>query len=109
AAGLSLKKENLELFKNRFEEIVRSKITKELLITEQKIDLNLSFDQIFRQEENRLQIPKLKRILNQFEPHGPGNMKPVFTSNNVFTTDARVLKEAHLKLSMTQPESDLII
>lgn len=109
AAGLSLKKENLELFKNRFEKIVKSKITKELLVPEQKIDLNLSFNQIFRQEENRLQIPRLKRILNQFEPHGPGNMKPVFTSNNVFTTDARVLKEAHLKLSMTQPESDLII
>ena len=109
AAGLSLKKENLDLFKNRFEEIVKSKITKELLVPEQKIDLNLSFDQIFTQVENRLQIPRLKRILNQFEPHGPGNMKPVFTSNNVFTTDARVLKEAHLKLSMTQPESDLII
>lgn len=109
AAGLSLKKENLELFKNRFEKAVKGKITKELLVPEQKIDLNLSFDQIFRQEENRLQIPRLKRILNQFEPHGPGNMKPVFTSSNVFTTDARVLKEAHLKLSMTQPESDLII
>lgn len=109
AAGLSLKKENLELFKNRFEKTVKDKITKELLVPEQKIDLNLSFNQIFTQEENRLQIPRLKRILNQFEPHGPGNMKPVFTSNNVFTTDARVLKEAHLKLSMTQPESDLII
>jgi len=109
AAGLSMKKENLEAFKDRFEQAVRNRITNELLVPEQKIDLNLSFNQIFTKEENRLQLPRLKRILSQFEPHGPGNMKPVFTSNNVFTTDARILKEAHLKLAMTQPQSDLVI
>lgn len=109
AAGLSMKKENLQTFKERFEQSVRNKITNEILVPEQKIDLNLSFNQIFTKEENRLQLPRLKRILSQFEPHGPGNMKPVFTSNNVFTTDARVLKEAHLKLAMTQPSSDLVI
>lgn len=109
AAGLSMKKENLNAFKIRFEKSVRDKITSELLVPEQKIDLNLSFNQIFTKEENRLLLPRLKRILSQFEPHGPGNMKPVFTSNNVFTTDARVLKDAHLKLAMTQPTSDLVI
>lgn len=109
AAGLSLKKANLEEFKERFEKVVRAKITNQLLVPEQKIDLNLSFNQIFTKEENRLQLPRLKRILSQFEPHGPGNMKPVFTSNNVFTTDARLLKDAHLKLAMTQPSSDLVI
>lgn len=109
AAGLSLKKKNLDEFKERFEKAVRTKITSQLLVPEQKIDLNLSFNQIFTKEENRLQLPRLKRILSQFEPHGPGNMKPVFTSNNVFTTDARLLKDAHLKLAMTQPSSDLVI
>lgn len=109
AAGLSLKKANLEEFEERFEKVVRAKITNQLLVPEQKIDLNLSFNQIFTKEENRLQLPRLKRILSQFEPHGPGNMKPVFTSNNVFTTDARLLKDAHLKLAMTQPSSDLVI
>ena len=54
-------------------------------------------------------MPKLKRILSQFEPHGPGNMKPVFWARNVFSTDVRLLKESHLKISMTQPNSDVVI
>ena len=109
AAGLTMKRENLEAFKAQFEQAVKERIQPELLVPEQKIDLNLSFNQIFTTEENRLQLPRLKRILSQFEPHGPGNMKPVFTSNNVFSTDVRLLKDAHLKLAMTQPDSDLII
>ena len=36
-------------------------------------------------------------------------MKPVFMSRNVFTTDVRLLKEEHLKLAMTQPNSDIIL
>ena len=109
AAGLTMKRENLEKFSDRFEEVVSSTISRELLIPEQKVDINLSFDQLFKPEENRLQIPRLKRILNQFEPHGPGNMKPVFMSDNVFSTEVRLLKEAHLKLAMTQPQSDAVI
>ena len=109
AAGLTMKRENLEAFKTQFEQAVKDRIQPELLVPEQKIDLNLSFNQIFTSQENRLQLPRLKRILSQFEPHGPGNMKPVFTSNNVFSTDVRILKEVHLKLAMTQPDSDLVI
>ena len=109
AAGLTMKRENLEAFKAQFEKAVKERIQPELLVPEQKIDLNLSFNQIFTSQENRLQLPRLKRILSQFEPHGPGNMKPVFTSNNVFSTDVRILKEVHLKLAMTQPDSDLVI
>lgn len=109
AAGLTMKKENLDAFKTQFEKAVKERIQPELLVPEQKIDLNLSFNQIFTTQENRLQLPRLKRILSQFEPHGPGNMKPVFTSNNVFSTDVRILKEVHLKLAMTQPDSDLVI
>lgn len=109
AAGLTMKRENLEAFKAQFEQAVKERIQPELLVPEQKIDLNLSFNQIFTSQENRLQLPRLKRILSQFEPHGPGNMKPVFTSNNVFSTDVRILKEVHLKLAMTQPDSDVVI
>jgi single-stranded-DNA-specific exonuclease len=109
AAGLNMKKENLEAFKDQFEKVVKERILPELLVPEQNIDLNLSFNQIFTSEENRLHLPRLKRILSQFEPHGPGNMKPVFTSNNVFSTDVRLLKDVHLKLAMTQPDSDLVI
>ena len=109
AAGLTLKEENLDAFALKFEEVAAEILTPEMLVEEQVVDLELSFDQIFTPEENRLKIPRLKRILRQFEPHGPGNMKPVFLTKNVFSTEMRVLKDAHLKMSMTQPNSDVIM
>ena len=36
-------------------------------------------------------------------------MKPVFMSTNVFSIDVRLLKEEHLKLSITQPNSDIVL
>jgi single-stranded-DNA-specific exonuclease len=109
AAGMTLKRENLEPFMEAFEAYAKENLTPEMLIEEQEVDIELGFNQIFSSEENRMKIPKLKRILSQFEPHGPGNMKPVFISKNVFSTDMRLLKEAHIKLSMTQPEHDVVI
>lgn len=109
AAGMTLKRENLEPFMEAFEAYAKENLTLEMLIEEQEVDVELGFNQIFSSEENRMKIPKLKRILSQFEPHGPGNMKPVFISKNVFSTDMRLLKEAHIKLSMTQPEHDVVI
>jgi single-stranded-DNA-specific exonuclease len=109
AAGMTLLKENLADFILKFEEVVSNSINPSDLIPQENVDLEIAFDEIFKQDENRLKIPRLKRILNQLEPHGPGNMKPVFMTRNVFTTDVRLLKEAHLKLSITQPNSDVVI
>ena len=109
AAGLTLLPENLEAFKEQFDSIVRKRIDPALLTESQEIDLELDFDQIFKTGEDRMKIPKLKRILRQFEPHGPGNMKPVFLTKNVFSTQVRLLKDAHLKLSMVQPEHDVVM
>ena len=109
AAGMTLKPENLDAFKKKFEEVASAGLTKELMVEEQIIDIELQFNQIFGAEENRMKVPRLKRIISQFEPHGPENMKPVFISKNVYSTDVRVLKDAHLKLTMTQPEFDVVI
>jgi single-stranded-DNA-specific exonuclease len=106
---MTLKRENLDAFIEAFESYAKENITPEMLVEEQEVDLPLGFNQIYGKEENRMKIPRLKRILNQFEPHGPGNMKPVFMSKNVFSTDMRLLKDAHIKLSMTQPEHDVVI
>lgn len=109
AAGLTLTLDNLKKFQERFEAIVNETISIEDLYPEENVDLEITFDEIFTAEENRMKVPRLKRILNQLEPHGPGNMKPVFMSRNVFTTDVRLLKEEHLKLSMTQPNNDVVL
>jgi single-stranded-DNA-specific exonuclease len=46
-------------------------------------------------------------VLEAFEPHGPGNLKPVFQSNEVYATQAKVLKDVHLKLSLAQQGSEV--
>ena len=55
--------------------------------------------------------PKLLRIIRQFAPFGPGNMGPVFMSENL--TDTGYAKgvgqeEAHLKLAIVQNDSHKI-
>ena len=106
---MTLLKENLADFILKFEEIVSNTIQPTDLIPQETVDLEIDFDEIFNREENRMKTPRLKRILNQLEPHGPGNMKPVFMTRNVYSTDVRLLKEAHLKLSVTQPNTDIVI
>lgn len=74
AAGLSLKKENLQDFIEAFEKIVSSRITKEQLIPEIGIDMELALHEI---EENFF------RIIQQFAPFGPQNRNPIFISKRV--------------------------
>jgi single-stranded-DNA-specific exonuclease len=106
AAGMSLKPENLDVFKNRFEEVVARTISIEDKTPIQKIDVSINLDEIHGSESPH-QIPRLKKMIEIFEPHGPGNMKPVFHTSNLFTTDARILKDVHLKLKVIQPNSRL--
>ena len=94
AAGLSLKPENLELFKERFNAIVSASITDEMLIPEVEVDLEVNLNQI---------MPKFLRILKQFAPFGPGNMSPVFmTRDTVDSGHARIVGKNHVKLTVYQ-------
>jgi single-stranded-DNA-specific exonuclease len=77
AAGLTLKEENYEAFKQAFEHEVSKTIDKALLVPEIKIDLKIDLDQVDH---------KLMRILRQFAPFGPGNMTPIFMTDNLRDT-----------------------
>ena len=74
AAGLTIKKENLEGFKKRFEDIVSQTIDKHIFEQELLIESKISLSEI---------TPKFFRILKQFEPFGPGNKSPLFLSENL--------------------------
>ncbi len=96
AAGLSLKPENLEAFKEKFNQIVSSTIEDRMLIPEIEIDSQISLNEINN---------KFFRILRQFAPFGPGNMAPVFLTENVVDTgDARIVGKNHLKLNVIHPD-----
>jgi single-stranded-DNA-specific exonuclease len=96
AAGLTLKKENIRPFMERFEQYVNSTITEEQLVPRIFIDTELSFSEI--NEE-------FFKTMSQFQPFGPENMSPVFVSRNVFDTGAgRMVGSSgeHLKLDLCQ-------
>lgn len=93
AAGLTIRKESFEAFTERFEEVVKLNSTEELLTPEISYDLELEFPDI---------TPKFYTLLNQFKPHGPGNMTPIFRSNHLEDAGSRIVKEKHLKLLASQ-------
>lgn len=83
AAGMTIDLAVLNDFKNKFEEVVKETIHPDLLIPHENIEMELRFDDIFEEGEFSWDIPKFYRILKQFAPFGPGNMKPLFVTRNV--------------------------
>ena len=99
AAGLTLKKENIRPFMDRFEQFVNSTISEEQLVPRVFVDSELSFSEINEDFFN---------ILSKFQPFGPDNMSPVFVTRNV--TDSGTGKMVgsngeHLRLDLRQPSS----
>ena len=94
AAGMTLDPVNVEAFRARFEEVVSSTITPELLVPEITIDAVIQLKDLNKPFYN---------ILSQMEPFGPENMKPVFLVKHVFDSGySRVVKEQHIKFSLRQ-------
>ena len=77
AAGLTMKEENLEKFKEKFEQVVARQINPENLVPKIDIDAEITIGDINANFFN---------VLEQFEPFGPGNMSPVFVTNHAFDT-----------------------
>jgi single-stranded-DNA-specific exonuclease len=100
AAGMTLKEENYQKFKNAFEKVVSETIHPDLLTPEILIDAEINLTDINE---------KFVRLLNQFEPFGPQNMTPTFMSKNLNDTGyAKQLgkDEEHLKLYIKQNNSE---
>lgn len=98
AAGLTMTKENFEPFRQRFEDVVRNTISTDSQSPEIIIDTELDFAAINY---------KFYNILQQFEPFGPENMRPVFCSRRVqnYRQSCRVVKEQHIKFTLFQEGS----
>lgn len=94
AAGLTMLPENVEAFKNKFEEIVCATITEEMLIPEIEIDAEINLNDI---------TPGFYNILKQFSPFGPGNMNPIFMTTNALEKGyTSIVGKNHLKMELIQ-------
>ncbi len=97
AAGMTMKPELLEEFILKFEEVVSQTIAPDMLTPEIEIDTTLSLQAI---------NPRFYHILQQLEPFGPGNMRPVFISRNVSDTGfSKLVKDSHIKFHIYQQTS----
>src|SRR5205085_8499243 len=95
AAGLTMKVENVDAFKEKFESIVCNTIEDHMLEKEIEVDEAIELSDI---------TPSFYKILKQFAPFGPGNMNPVFRTNNVRDSGySRIVGNNHLKLSLLHP------
>ena len=96
AAGLVIKNENLQLFKEAFESAVENSQKEKVIEQELNIESIINFDQI---------TPKFFRILKQFEPFGTGNRSPIFLTENISLKGKPFelgKDKEHIKLNLTQ-------
>ena len=94
AAGLSMKPENLEAFKQRFEKYVSEHILPEQQQPVIQIEEEITFSDITSQ---------FFSLLKHLEPFGPGNPRPIFVTRNVsnYRYTHRVGKQGeHLRLDI---------
>jgi single-stranded-DNA-specific exonuclease len=100
AAGLAIEIDKLEEFKIRFNNIVRERLSTEAMIPELEIDSKIKISEI---------TPKFLKILDQFKPFGPGNMRPTFLVEDVHSVGyPRVVGNNHLIVSIKQNGCDKV-
>lgn len=101
AAGLTIREDQFDAFKEKFEMVVSSTITEEQLIPELEIDAVVDFSQF---------TERFLRILKQFEPFGPENLAPVFLTKSVYDTgyiQTLGKDNEHVKMFVKQDATDV--
>jgi single-stranded-DNA-specific exonuclease len=94
AAGMTIELAKIEAFKAKFEEVVSTTITPELLTPEIVIDSEIKFKDISWSFYN---------IVSQMEPFGPENLRPHFLVKKALDTGfSKILKEQHLRFVLRQ-------
>ncbi|MCX6150968.1 MAG: single-stranded-DNA-specific exonuclease RecJ [Ignavibacteriales bacterium] len=100
AAGLALELNKLEEFKEKFNRIVKNTVNPGDVNPELLIDDKITLSEI---------TPKFLKILDEFSPFGPGNMRPIFIVENVELVYApRIVGSNHIVIMIKQNGTDKI-
>jgi len=97
AAGLTLKKERLELFKTDFEAYAKNELGNERSYPSIEIALELNFEDWHNND-----YPEFYQQLNRFRPYGPENLPPVFATAHCRAKEVKVVGGKHLKFMVHQ-------
>lgn len=94
AAGLTVEIARLEEFRKAFDDTVRQMMTEELKTPELHIDVEIGLTDI---------TPRFVRILREFAPFGPANMRPTFLARGIEVAGTpRVVGKNHLRMKLRQ-------
>jgi len=88
AAGLTIRRQNLEAFRERFAGIARESLAPEDLGPEQRVDLEVGLHEV---------TYELERLCRYLEPCGTGNASPVFGVRGVRLAGRSRVGQGHLK------------
>lgn len=92
AAGLTLEVDRVEEFKEAFNAVVKELLTDELRTPVITIDAEIDLAEL---------TPKYTRLLRQFAPFGPKNMRPTFVARNVESIgQPRIVGKNHLRFKI---------
>ena len=98
AAGVTIDASRVAEFAQRFNDVARSKLNREDLQPELRIDAEISMDDV---------TDELEGVLRHFEPFGVGNPTPVFVSRGVRLSMApRIVGTDGLKLRIATATGD---
>ena len=99
AAGMTLRPENYERFKQRFQEVVERTLPQELRSPKLTLSGELPLGDI---------TYTFYRCLQRFAPFGPKNMTPVFYAHGVLAKEVRRVGKdfSHLRMILTDPKSN---
>ncbi|MGE3611109.1 MAG: single-stranded-DNA-specific exonuclease RecJ [Bacteriovoracaceae bacterium] len=87
AAGLSMKKENFSLFKERMNSLLKN-IPAPLRTKTSSFDVEVEIEEI---------NARLLKDLERLEPFGPGHERPIFRMKNALIQSYRIMKDAHVR------------
>lgn len=91
AIGLSLKKENIEIFKEELKQVTSCKINKDLV-------KKLKIDAVINPKDINFEIINSISLL---EPYGEANQPPVFVTKNLKVDSVRLLSnDKHIKMTL---------
>ncbi|MCK5793757.1 MAG: hypothetical protein KAH12_03570, partial [Anaerolineales bacterium] len=96
AAGMTIDPDNIEAFEQRFQEVAMEQITEEMMRPRLKIESVIELGQVNSQ---------LLETLRRLAPYGPGNMRPLFASQNLETIGyprPKIVGKNHLKFKVRQ-------
>ncbi|MBA4313665.1 MAG: single-stranded-DNA-specific exonuclease RecJ [Chlorobiaceae bacterium] len=99
AAGLSVALDRVDEFREAFNLVVNELLTDNIRTPEIKIDTEITLGDL---------NPRFLKILKEFAPYGPSNMRPIFLARNVETIGVpKIVGKDHLRFRVKQNQYTL--